>query len=85
MLTELGRADDYIERSLDGRLRWNPLSATWLDAYSLAYTVALNAPQDQNQLAKKLDGNRTGSYPGRHTKHPSRSHRATVMSRFGLS
>ena len=40
MLAELGRADDYIELSLDGRLTWNPLSATWLDAYSLAYTVA---------------------------------------------
>ena len=40
MLTELGRADDYIELSLDGRLSWNPLSATWLDSYSLAYTVA---------------------------------------------
>ena len=40
MLTELDRADDYIELSLDGRLTWNPLSATWLDAYSLAYTVA---------------------------------------------
>ena len=31
---------DYIELSLDGRLTWNPLSATWLDSYSLAYTVA---------------------------------------------
>ena len=40
MLTELGRAEDYIELSLDGRLTWNPLSATWLDSYSLAYTVA---------------------------------------------
>ena len=40
MLAGLGRADDYIELSLDGRLTWNPLSATWLDAYSLAYTVA---------------------------------------------
>ena len=40
MLADLGRADDYIELSLDGRLTWNPLSATWLDAYSLAYTVA---------------------------------------------
>ena len=40
MLAELGRDDDYIELSLDGRLTWNPLSATWLDAYSLAYTVA---------------------------------------------
>ena len=40
MLTELGRADDYVELSLDGRLTWNPLSATWLDSYSLAYTVA---------------------------------------------
>ena len=40
MLTELDRGDDYIELSLDGRLTWNPLSAPWLDAYSLAYTVA---------------------------------------------
>ena len=40
MLTELNRGEDYIELSLDGRLTWNPLSATWLDSYSLAYTVA---------------------------------------------
>ena len=40
MLTELDRGDDYIELSLDGRMTWNPLSATWLDSYSLAYTVA---------------------------------------------
>ena len=40
MLTELNRGGDYIELSLDGRLTWNPLSAIWLDAYSLAYTVA---------------------------------------------
>ncbi len=43
MLTELGRAEDYVELSLDGRLTWNPLSATWLDSYSLAYTVVLQA------------------------------------------
>ena len=40
MLVELKRGGDYIELSLDGRLTWNPLSATWLDSYSLAYTVA---------------------------------------------
>ena len=40
MLTELDRDEDYIELSLDGRMTWNPLSATWLDSYSLAYTVA---------------------------------------------
>ena len=40
MLAELGRGGDYIELSLDGRLTWNPLSATWLEAYSLSYTVA---------------------------------------------
>ena len=28
MLTELDRGGDYIELSLDGRLTWNPLSAT---------------------------------------------------------
>ena len=36
MLAELDRSEDYIELSLDGRLTWNPLSATWLDSYSLA-------------------------------------------------
>ena len=40
ILADVGRADDYIELGLDGRLTWNPLSATWLDSYSLAYTVA---------------------------------------------
>ena len=40
MLAELGREEDYLELSLDGRMTWNPLSAPWLDAYSLAYTVA---------------------------------------------
>ena len=40
ILAEVGREGDYIELSLDGRLTWNPLSATWLDSYSLAYTVA---------------------------------------------
>ena len=40
MLIELDRGDDYIELGLDGRITWNPLSATWLDSYSLAYTVA---------------------------------------------
>ena len=40
ILKDAGREADYIELSLDGRLTWNPLSATWLDSYSLAYTVA---------------------------------------------
>ena len=40
MLTELDRGGDYLELSLDGRLTWNPLSATWLDSYSLASPVA---------------------------------------------
>ena len=40
LLADVGREGDYIELSLDGRLTWNPLSATWLDSYSLAYTVA---------------------------------------------
>ena len=40
ILTELDRGGDYIELSLDGQLTWNPLRATWLDSYSLAYTVA---------------------------------------------
>ena len=40
ILTELDRGGDYIERSLNGRVTWNPLSATWLDSYSLASPVA---------------------------------------------
>ena len=40
MLAELDREDDYLELSMDGGMTWNPLSAPWLDAYSLAYTVA---------------------------------------------
>ena len=40
ILKDVHREGDYIELSLDGRLTWNPLSATWLDSYSLAYTVA---------------------------------------------
>ena len=34
------REEDYIELSLDGAWQWNPLSAHWLDSYSLAYTIA---------------------------------------------
>ena len=40
ILKDAGREADYIELSLDGQITWNPLSATWLDSYSLAYTVA---------------------------------------------
>ena len=40
MLTELDRGGDYLELSLDGRLTWNPLSATWRDSCSLASPVA---------------------------------------------
>ena len=40
ILAEVGREGDYIELSLDGRLTWNPLSATWRDSYSLASPVA---------------------------------------------
>ena len=40
ILTEAGRAKDYIELGMNGRWQWNPLSAWWLDSYSLAYTVS---------------------------------------------
>ena len=40
MLIEMGRAEDYIELGMEGKWQWNPLSAWWLDSYSLAYTVA---------------------------------------------
>ena len=40
ILVEAGRGEDYIELGLGGRWQWNPLSAHWLDSYSLAYTVA---------------------------------------------
>ena len=40
ILVEAGREQDYIELGMDARSQWNPLSAWWLDSYSLAYTVS---------------------------------------------
>ena len=40
VLNVAGRGDDYIELGLNGAWSWNPLSAHWLDSYSLAYTIA---------------------------------------------
>ena len=40
ILVEAGRGSDYIELGMDARSQWNPLSAWWLDSYSLAYTVS---------------------------------------------
>ena len=40
ILDDAGRGDDYLELGMEGLWKWNPLSAWWLDSYSLAYTVA---------------------------------------------
>ena len=40
MLAEVGREDDYMEIGLTGRWQWNPLASSWLDSYSLAYTIS---------------------------------------------
>ena len=40
VLNKHGREDDYIELGLDSHWQWNPLDAPWMDAYSLAYTIA---------------------------------------------
>ena len=40
ILDDAGRGDDYLELGMGGIWKWNPLSAWWLDSYSLAYTVA---------------------------------------------
>ena len=40
ILIEAGRGKDYIELGMKGHWQWNPLSAWWLDSYSLAYTVS---------------------------------------------
>ena len=40
ILVDAGRGQDYIELGMDARAQWNPLSAWWLDSYSLAYTVS---------------------------------------------
>ena len=40
ILVEAGRGQDYIELGMDSPAQWNPLSAWWLDSYSLAYTVS---------------------------------------------
>ena len=78
MLTELDRGGDYIELSLEGRLTWNPLSARWLDSYSLAYTVASLL----NQLFGK--GKDTLLATGLHESRPV-DHRAVprVAGRMG--
>ena len=34
ILVDHHRGEDYLEVNLDGRVTWNPLSATWLDSYS---------------------------------------------------
>ena len=40
ILAAAGREEDYIELGMEGRWQWNPLSAEWLDSYSLAYTIS---------------------------------------------
>ena len=40
ILVEAGRGQDYIELGMNAPTQWNPLSAWWLDSYSLAYTVS---------------------------------------------
>ncbi|MDE0354713.1 MAG: TraM recognition domain-containing protein [Gemmatimonadota bacterium] len=40
ILQQAGRSDDYVEIGIRTGRRWNPLSATWLDAYSQAYTIS---------------------------------------------
>ena len=40
ILADAGRESDYIELGMEGGWQWNPLSAEWLDSYSLAYTVS---------------------------------------------
>jgi hypothetical protein len=40
MLTKAKREDDYMEIGLQGRWQWNPLDASHLDSYSLAYTIS---------------------------------------------
>ena len=40
LLDRAGRSDDYVEIGIGTGRRWNPLSATWLDAYSQAYTIS---------------------------------------------
>ena len=40
MLTDAGRESDYMEIGLKGRWQWNPLDASHLDSYSLAYTLS---------------------------------------------
>ena len=40
LLESAGRSEDYVEIGIGTGRRWNPLSATWLDPYSQAYTVS---------------------------------------------
>ena len=68
ILAEVGREGDYIELSLDGRLPWNPLRATWLDSYSLASPVA---SQWNHLFGKGNDGWATGVPPPRSAWSPT--------------
>ena len=40
LLQKHDRGDDYLEVGLNSHWQWNPLDATWMDTYSLAYTIA---------------------------------------------
>jgi len=40
ILAAAGREEDYVEIGIGTGRSWNPLSATWLDPYSLAYTIS---------------------------------------------
>ena len=40
ILARAGRAGDYAEIGIGTGKRWNSLSATWLDSYSLTYTIS---------------------------------------------
>ena len=40
ILQDAGRGEDYMELNMSGGWRWKPLSATWLDSYSLAHTIS---------------------------------------------
>ena len=59
ILAEAGREEDYIELGMNGAWQWNPLSAGWLDSYSLAYTVSSACSINCSARAR----NRSGSKP----------------------
>ena len=70
-LIRAGRGDDYMEIGLGTPWSWNPLAARWLDAYSLAYTIAALLNQLFGKGERALLANGQHECDSEHYRTPS--------------